>query len=136
MVHSGVPRHVGVHVPDALVVDAESYLRGLWLACENLAQKLPSGSFCRLNRRTSRLLRDLEVEFPDAAAIVVATGATAATVEEVPDRVAELLDLSHVRDSERAGLFTVPIGTLSSSSHAHRYALSRAVAVAIPTTRL
>jgi glycine/D-amino acid oxidase-like deaminating enzyme len=90
-----MPDHVGVFLPEAVVVDSSRYLEGLWKACEALATARAPGSSIRLERQTVRSLHDLQRE-GRFDAIIVATGAAATAIAEVPDSIRDFFDLSQV----------------------------------------
>jgi glycine/D-amino acid oxidase-like deaminating enzyme len=77
------------------VVHPQRYLAALWTACESLAQRRAPGSFVHLEKWRVESLEDLQ-EQGAYTAIVVATGAAAGTLPEVPPQLHDYLDLSQV----------------------------------------
>ena len=90
-----MPAHVGVWLKDAFVIHPQRYMAGLWAVCEAQAAEHAAGSCVRLICQHITSLQKLQTE-GQYDAVVLASGAAAATLPEVPHAVSDLLELSQV----------------------------------------
>jgi glycine/D-amino acid oxidase-like deaminating enzyme len=84
---------VGVFLQNAVVLNPQRYLAGLWEASKLSAEHRRCRSTVTFEQRLVSSLEELQVEGAYDA-IVVATGAAAGAIQEVPQKVKDLLDLS------------------------------------------
>jgi glycine/D-amino acid oxidase-like deaminating enzyme len=77
------PPAVGLMVGAGATVHPGSYMRALWLACQQAAAAAGPGSAATLRRREVRSLQELQAEEGPFDAIVVAAGAAAGSIAEL-----------------------------------------------------
>lgn len=85
-----VPLNMAFYMPEALNVNAQSYLKGLYLACENLANGMSTLGYVNVNRELNfhqKSVQSLLVLAGDYDAVIICFGARAAFLPELSGKL-------------------------------------------------
>ncbi|KAL8497786.1 hypothetical protein ACS0TY_021208 [Phlomoides rotata] len=83
-----LPLNLAFYMPEALNVNAQKYLEGLYLACENLTNEIPTSGHVhrelRFHRKSVQSLLELAVDYD---AVIICCGARAAFLPELSGKL-------------------------------------------------